>query len=301
MVTQPDNKKYRFITRIMGWALVAAYTLSLPNVNGIYQAIERQCSSSIAGKVPAALIVLLGVAYLVSVLVLKKGLKSLAGLIPFTIITLALVAIEPNPNKHIHIPEYIVMAWILFEVLSIDYHGKGLFILIFVCSTLLGIVDELEQGIHPQRFFGWQDMIMNSAASVIGIFFLAGLRKRPVGDWTWTAAFRKPKTSLAIILCGASGAVLTCVYLFDVQTSRTFWDGYPRWLLVCNGLFLAAGVAVISCRERFCATDRLVVMSGSDPGVYGRTACLWMFCPLIMLLIIHGLVLMVAATGIPFR
>jgi len=41
---------------------------------------------------------------------------------------------------------------------------------------------------------------------------------------------------------GAAGAVLTCVYLFDVKAHLTFRGVYPFWLLGWNGLFIVTSI-----------------------------------------------------------
>ena len=224
---------------------MAVYTLVLPHVILIYNAIAKHFSSEIAGKVSIALILLLGIAYFLAVLVLKKGIKALALLVPCAIIVWVFILIESNPNKYIHIPEYIIMTWLLFEVLALDYKDKGIFVLVFICAALLGIVDEMMQGIIPNRHYGWQDMIMNSAAALMGVFTLAGLRKAPTGDWAWAGGLKEFKPALGIMVFGAAGAVLTCVYLFHVKAHLTFRSVYPFWLLGWNGLFIVTGSVAI--------------------------------------------------------
>ena len=300
MLTQLENKKSSDIRRVVLWALVSAYTLLLPYAISIYNVIEKHFSSRIAGKVPLVIILIFGIVYIVSVIKMKKGIRSWLFLLPCTIIVYVFMVLEPNPNKHVHIPEYIVMAWLLFEALSLDYKGKGMLVLVFICSSLLGIVDELLQGVHPQRFYGWQDMVMNSAATVIGILTLAGLRTRPAGDWAWVGSLKQQKNSLGVMFLGIVGTILMCVYLLDVKAHQTFWGVYPVWLLGWNGLFMLAGSIVIfypkllgelahSKNER----------NPSSPG-QAVTARLWTLCPLVILVVIHGFGVLIAATGMPF-
>ncbi|MBS1257597.1 MAG: hypothetical protein MAG551_00641 [Candidatus Scalindua arabica] len=45
------------------------------------------------------------------------------------------------------------MSWILFEAISIDYKGRGVFLLVFICGASLCVVDELMQGILPGHFY----------------------------------------------------------------------------------------------------------------------------------------------------
>jgi hypothetical protein len=283
------------------WALVAAYTLILPHIILIYNAIAKHFSSEIAQKVPIALIILLGIAYFLAVLVLKKGIKALALLVPCAIIVWVFISIESNPNKYIHIPEYIIMTWILFEVLALDYKDKGIFVLVFICAALLGIVDEMMQGIIPNRHYGWQDMIMNSAAALMGIFTLTGLRKAPTGDWAWAGGLKEFKPALGIMLCGAAGAVLTCVYLFDVKAHLTFRNVYPFWLLGWNSLLIVTGSVVILFQKSLYKPVNPGNDKDSNPYDQATTARLWILCPLVILIIMHSLALLAAVAGLPFN
>ena len=184
MTSQARHKEIGSMLRVLLWTLVAVYTFLLPYLIVVYNAIVKHFSAAIAGKVPITIIIVMGVVFSIVVLVLKKNIKPLILLIPCAIIAWILISLEPNPNKYIHIPEYVVMSWILFEAISIDYKGRGIFYLEFICSASLGAVDEMMQGILPGRFYGWRDMIMNSAATVIGVLTLVSLKTTQAGDWT---------------------------------------------------------------------------------------------------------------------
>jgi len=300
MKTKFENIKNSFFPRTLYWSLVVVYTLLLPYAISIYNFIEKHFSSRIAGKVPLVIILIFGIVYIVAVIKMKKGIKSWLLLLPCTIIVYAFLRIEPNPNKHIHIPEYIVMTWLLFEVLSIDYNGKGILVLVFICSNMLGIVDELMQGILPGRYYGWHDMIMNSAASVVGALTLAGLRTIPAGDWTWIGCFAQLKKTLAITFFGAVGVVFTCVYLLDVQTDLTFWGTYPSWLLGWNGLFMVAGLIIMFYPGLLVELAKSKNNKDSSRADQTVTARLWTLCPLVILTVMHGLVVFTALSGFTF-
>ena len=172
------------------WALVAGYTYILPNFRIVYQAILNAYGVEVVGKVPLAIVAAFGAAYVLAVLRTRKDLKNLLYLLPAALIAYIIMRLEPNPNKHIHIPQYVVMTWLLLAALSRDYKGKGLFLLIFISASLLGVVDELEQGIHPARFYGWSDMLVNSASAVVGILTMLGLKPAKEGDWSWAELFK---------------------------------------------------------------------------------------------------------------
>ncbi|UCD33646.1 MAG: VanZ family protein [Desulfobacterales bacterium] len=295
-----QNKKTD-LQRIMLWTLVAAYTIALPHAIIIYRSIEKHFSTYVAGKVPLVIIILLGIAYLASSVLLKRGTGYVLFLIPSTLIVYAIIVLEPNPNKHIHIPEYIILCWMLYQALVLDYKGKGIFLLVFICAIMLGIFDEIEQGIYPGRFYGSEDMVINTASCIIGILTLIGLRPGPSGDWSWVGCLKKYKASLAAIIFGLTGSAVTCAYLFHVQAMMDFWETYPLWLSGWNVIFLVLGsTIIISFWQCHHMQDRLKDQKESNPSDMEATARLWVLSPMVILLVIHALVVFVGVSGLSF-
>jgi hypothetical protein len=290
------------VRRLILWALVAVYTIALPDVIVAYRAIERQFSSHVAGKIPLIIIIILGLCYAIFSLSTQKNLKFLAYLLPSSVIVIVIVSLESNPNKHIHIPEYILMSWLLFEAFSIDYSGKGILILVFMCSTMLGVVDELQQGIHAYRRYGLGDMMINSASTLIGVITLMGVKKRPAGGWGWIDSLKKLKGSLGLVLFGTIGAIFLCLFLVKVKEYGALWGVYPLWLLAWNGLFLAFTPAAIFSRWRHLrkSSKSRQNQEHSDQHARDITAHLWVFSHLAVLLFIHMLVVFTAISGWQF-
>lgn len=288
--------------RAILWALIAIYTLLLPYVIFAYNAIVKHFSSAVAGKVPVFILILFGTAYIFVGLFTKKNIRSLVFIVPCAILAYAVIALEPNPNKHIHISEYILMSWLLYMALSIDYKGKGILILVFMCSAMLGIVDELEQGIHPGRFYGWQDMIINSISSLIGVLTILGVKRKSVGDWAWTSSLKKFKGKLSLVLIGSAGAVFTCIYLFQVHAKKIFWSVYPLWLLGWNSCFVTLCIAMVLFK--WIHIHRYGKSPGHSEGFNQHsaqvTARLWIFIPLIILFYMHAIALSIALYGWEF-
>jgi len=173
---------------------------------------------------------------------------------------------------------------------------------IFTCAAMLGIVDEILQGIHPQRTYGWKDMIIDTASGFIGVLMLAGLKTTSRGDWTWIRQLKHFKGLLAVMLFGAATAVPMCIYLFDVQDQGTFGSVYPGWLLGANGLFLAA--SAVGCVFHWLGWQRSdIFIAKTEPEALKShtTALLWAMCPLAILICIQGLVMWVAVAGINFK
>jgi hypothetical protein len=292
----------RHLQRISLWVTVGLYTAALPYVVLVFQAIDLHFSPQIAGKVPLAIIILFAAIYAAICVKQKTAARGAVILAAGAVIVLLILYFETNANKYIHIPEYILMTWILYQALAFDYRGRGILPLILACAAMLGIVDELLQGIHPQRTYGGRDMMINTSSSFIGILMLMGVKDPIPGNWRWLECLKHFKSLLAAILFGVLMTVPMCLYLFEVQAQQRFQNEYPRWLLTGNGLFLATAVAAITfywCNRK--RSGRFRADSAFDAPDSHTTALLWMMCPLAILISMHSLVVWVAAAGIEFR
>ena len=86
------------------------------------------------------------------------------------IIWTAVTLFEENSNKYIHIPEYMVLSILVYVALSIYYSGNVILLLTFVLSSISEVVDEMQQGLYPDRYYGWKDMVINSSGVLLGFF-----------------------------------------------------------------------------------------------------------------------------------
>jgi VanZ family protein len=297
-----NEEKRRLLKRIIGWTSVV-YTAVLPWVILVFNAINRYFSSEITANVSHIIMINVGVFYTIISARKKKAPQCLIILGISALIVLSIMKFETNPNKYIHIPEYVLMTWLLYQALVIDYKGSGIFLLIFTCAALLGIVDEILQGIHPQRTYGWKDMIIDTASGFIGILMLAGLKKKSSqDDWTWIRQSKQFKGFLAAMLFGTATAVPMCSYLFDVQAQGSFGPAYPGWLLGANGLFLAtSGLAFVFHWIGRQSSDRFITKTEPDTPDSHATALLWVMCPLAILICMQALVMWTAIAGVNFK
>ncbi len=231
-------KTQRFNIRIIAWALIALYTFTLPDAILVYRKIVDLFGQATAGKVPFVAALILGGLYVVILVREKKNWRILLYLIPCGLIALAIFTLEANPNKHIHIPEYVLMAWLLYWVLSKDMRGGQILILVFLYASLLGVTDELQQGVHPGRFYGASDMLVNSSSALIGVFTILGLTRLEKSNWGWLKDLKGMKKLVWLAGLGLLLAGLMCFHLFRVQADDEFWGIYPTWLWVGNVVFL---------------------------------------------------------------
>ena len=77
------------------------------------------------------------------------------------------------PEERIHLVEYGVLSFFVYRALRFDFSGFALFALTFLMVSGFGFFDEVIQGILPNRYFGWRDVLLNAAGGFIGIGLIA--------------------------------------------------------------------------------------------------------------------------------
>lgn len=284
-----NSKSYRIII----WSTIAAYTLMLPWAIIFYRKLENTIGPVTTGKIPLTGIIIIGLAYLFYGFFKNTSKKHLWFLLPSCIIAFIIIKLESNPNKHIHIPEYMLMAWLLYAALYKDYQGKGVFSLIFICGSMLGIVDELEQGLHPGRYYGWRDMVVNSASVLIGIFFMLGLQEKSSANEHWQDHLKYFRPLLTLNAFGFIAAVLMCITLFQVQANGSFNNIYPQWLLAWQILFLLLVPVTIVYQHNY--------QIGAAKNKSFQIAQLWVYPILYILCFMHIIIAVAAVSGIRFQ
>jgi len=295
------EKKRTVLKRLMLWGLVVGYTLALPEVITAYNAIIANTSVELAGRIPLLLLIIVGMVYMAWVVIKQRKPKKIFILLPCAVIVVTIFILIPDPNKHIHIPEYILMTWLLFAVLSIDYQGKGLYLLILVCAILLGIVDEILQGIHPERFYGWQDMVVNAFASIIGVLTIAGIIGLSNGRWHWVDHLRRLRSYLWLLVPGLMGMAITLVLLYSHRSKEGLYGVYPKWMLVWHCLFIGSALLLWLGNRMVIRIRGTIESAGGQPPVSDElTARLWVLAPLIILVCMHMLVVLAVGSGVPF-
>ena len=84
---------------------------------------------------------------------------------------LALAIPDPNvPIKRIHVAEYILLSFLVRYTLSHRLEGRTLTVFTALVTIFLGVHDEMLQGFHSLRYYGWRDIIVNGMAGVSGAF-----------------------------------------------------------------------------------------------------------------------------------
>ena len=288
---------------LIHWTLVILYSVSLPEVIFAYRKLSAIFPARSVSNIPVILLLLMGFSYLLVAFKNKRPFWSYIIIVPCLAIYLYIKTLQPYPNKHIHIPEYAILAWLVYWAASIDYEGRGILLLVFVCSSLLGCVDEILQGIHPARFYGWKDMLINTLSVAIGISTIIGLKDTRSDNWNWIYYFKRKNSLVFNILLGASGSAFTLYYLFHLTQANATEFYYPSWLVLWNCLFV-----IISCwnlvRETLAQNKFLTLPGSSTRSAQAKTiktALLWAYCLIIPFVVINGLAALVVICGFQFK
>ena len=71
--------------------------------------------------------------------------------------------LEKNPGEKIHMFQYGIFGWLLFKALALDSKNTSVHLYLtggLIC-LIAGALDEVIQGILPNRYFTWHDVFIN--------------------------------------------------------------------------------------------------------------------------------------------
>ncbi len=173
----------------MAWSMVAVYTLvlygTLTIAYDIYISFYRRLGEDVMSTVMFGMYVPVGVALIVFLLFcmpLRPASWAALALIGLCFgLCLALLEI---PAKRFHFMQYAPLTVLVFDALRFRVTGRRLYVLTLIAVVLIGLGDELLQGLLPNRSFGLLDVAINSAAALCAlalIGFVIGEENYPRG------------------------------------------------------------------------------------------------------------------------
>lgn len=118
------------------------------------------------------------------------------------------------PVKRVHVAEYIILSFAVRYTLSHRLQGAGLTFFTVLVTLIFGIHDEMLQGLHSLRYYGWRDIIVNGTAGLSGALLGHGLLsfERPdVAPATGEKKFFTPGLIASYVLLMAAVAVQVIV------------------------------------------------------------------------------------------
>ncbi|RPJ59330.1 MAG: hypothetical protein EHM23_14490 [Acidobacteria bacterium] len=77
------------------------------------------------------------------------------------------------PAKRFHFLEYAPLAVLVFDALRFHCRDRYHYVWSMVVVTLVGLGDEVIQGILPNRYFGINEVVTNAAAGFFALIFIA--------------------------------------------------------------------------------------------------------------------------------
>lgn len=85
-----------------------------------------------------------------------------------------MLQLEKNPGEKIHMAQYGVLGIFLYKALSVDFgiYNYRLFLNGAAISLIAGEVDEIIQGLLPNRSFTWHDVFINGFSSILTLFII---------------------------------------------------------------------------------------------------------------------------------
>ena len=80
------------------------------------------------------------------------------------------------PAKRIHVAEFMLLAFVLRRGFCRWSSGIPLIVMTAATGIVLGAHDELIQGLHPERYFGHRDIVVDGLSAIAGALAGHGLR-----------------------------------------------------------------------------------------------------------------------------
>ena len=282
--------KFSTPIRLFLWVFIILYLAFLPHLIIVLNFILGFLSLPVVKALPSVLLVLGVIGYLGLCRIKNRGYGITTFIIPSCLLIAGVYGLEPNPIKHTHIPLYAFLVCLIYCALR---RPNNLFpiVLASACyASMLGILDEVHHGIHPERYFGWKDMVINSAGALIGAMLIGRIQNiKPQKLFDLNNMYEvlggKAFTSQAIaLLFNLIVSIISVIYLFEV--AEIGFSTYPV------GLFITNLIAIILC---------LVILAISLPNLKASLEVeLLLFFPTLILLSIQMLICFAYVNNITF-
>ena len=92
--------------------------------------------------------------------------------------------LEKNPGEKIHMFQYGIFGWLLFKALALDSKNTSVHLYLtggLIC-LIAGALDEVIQGILPNRYFTWHDVFINGISGIMVQLYMYFYLKHRVID-----------------------------------------------------------------------------------------------------------------------
>ncbi len=228
------------------WCVISTYVLCLPYAIWVFNALIDRLSLPVARWVPVVVIALLIVCYFLFCRWQRRGYHFITVIVPGALLALLALVLQSNPIKHIHLPEYAFLGLLIWLAQG---RPKTILSYLSIWSTvvLLGIFDELHQGWHPERYFGWRDIVINGIGGLFGVLLIRAFSDNEEHCSLWPKRDTKLNNSVLttwIVITVASLSV-SLIYLLKVQEAGQFHSVFPSAIVMINALLTLTGVVLL--------------------------------------------------------
>lgn len=165
--------------RKIWWTITTLYILFIYATLGAAPAIWKSLNTFLGGRgavVQYTIYSLVFMGVFIYILWVKKERLITRYLLFFLFISIffIMVKLEKNPAEKIHMAQYGLFGILLYNALKIDFNrlNKNLYLCgSFIC-LIAGAIDEIIQGILPNRYFTWHDVFINGISGIIALLVI---------------------------------------------------------------------------------------------------------------------------------
>ena len=159
------------------WISLAVYTTllysTLTLTNDLYRATFDRLGKSTVSQGIYAIASLIALALLIFMwlrLPRTPSTYATAGII--SLLIYYAMSIEYIPANRIHFFQYCPLAILGLEALRFRVPDRNVYLWTFLLVSLIGVGDELLQGLLPDRHFDTKDVVLNSLAGLLALAFV---------------------------------------------------------------------------------------------------------------------------------
>lgn len=165
--------------RKIWWIITTLYISFIYATLGNAPAIWKSLNSLLGGKGVVAQYIIYSLVFIgvfIYILWVKKERLITRYLLFFLFISIffIMVEFEKNPAEKIHTAQYGLFGVLLYNALKIDFNplNKNLYLCGFFICLVAGTLDEVIQGILPNRVFTWHDIFINGISGIIALLII---------------------------------------------------------------------------------------------------------------------------------
>jgi VanZ family protein len=74
------------------------------------------------------------------------------------------------PEEKIHFIEYGILAWLIIQAVELDVRRPAAHVYAFLLTAIFGWMDEGIQHLLPNRYYQFDDVILNATSGLLGLF-----------------------------------------------------------------------------------------------------------------------------------